>query len=96
LLGWPAAIAVGKGVGCPRQVVLDPLGIGGERVRVEAEQAALDVDARPAVALELLAEGGVVQMGVGSGHLRAGMAEQALDHVLGDALVDEPCAKAMP
>ena len=42
------------------------------------------------VAVERLADGGVVDAGVVRGHVRAGVAEQLLHDVLGDAAVDEP------
>ena len=67
--------------------VLDPFGVCGGCGRVEAEQLALDVHSGLAVALELGADGGVVEVGVEVGHLGAGVAQQALDDVLGDTLV---------
>jgi len=69
--------------------VLDPLGIGRQGLRVEAEEPPLDVHTALAVALELLAHRGVVQPGINGGHLRAGMAQEALDDVLGHALVHQ-------
>ena len=94
--GRAAAVPVGQGVGCSGEAVFDPLGVGGDRVRVEAEQAALDVDPGLAVPFELGADGGVVQMGVDGGHPRAGVAEQSLDHVLRHAGVDQPGAEGVP
>jgi len=82
LLGRPPAVAVGEGVGGPAQVVFEPLSVGRRRLGVEAEQAALDINTTLAVALELLADGGVVKPCVHGGHDRTGMAEKALDHVL--------------
>ena len=45
-----------------------------------------------AVALEGVADGAVVDLGVAGGHPGAGVAEQLLDDVLGDAGVDQPGA----
>ena len=91
LLRWPSAVAVGQGVGRPGQVVFDPFGIGGERVGIETEEPAVDVDAGLAIPFELGSQRGVMQVGIQGGHGRAGMAEEALDHMLGDTLVDESC-----
>ena len=44
LLWGAAAVSVGQGLGCSGEAVFDPLGVGGDRGRVEAEPAALDVD----------------------------------------------------
>jgi hypothetical protein len=44
--------------------VLDPLSVRGRRVGVEADQAAIRVDPRLAVAFELLAQIDVVELGV--------------------------------
>lgn len=44
LLWRAAALSVGQGVGCSGEAVFDPLGVGGDRGRVEAELAALHVD----------------------------------------------------
>ena len=54
-----------------------------------------DVDAGGLVALEGLAHGVVVEVGVDAGHLGAGVAEDALDDVLGDAGVDQPGAEGV-
>ena len=62
LLRWVAAVAVGQRVGRSREAVFDPLGVGGDRGRVEAEAAAFDVDAGLAVAFELGADGGIVHV----------------------------------
>jgi len=39
LLGRPAAVAVGQGVGGAGESVFDPLAVRGDRLRIEAEQA---------------------------------------------------------
>ena len=90
LLGWAAAVAVGEAVVDPRQVVLDPFRVGGGGVGVVRESFAGGVDPAVAVALEGVADGGVVDLGVAGGHARTGVAEQFLDDVLRDAGVDEP------
>ena len=54
-----------------------------------------DVDAGGLVALEGLAHGVVVELGVDAGHFRAGVAEDALHDVLGDAGVDQPGAESV-
>ena len=56
LLRGAAAVPVGQGVGCSGEPVFDPLGVRGDRGRVEAEPAALDVDSGLAVPLELGAD----------------------------------------
>ena len=75
LLRWPAAVPVGQGVGRPGEVVFDPLGVRCHLGRVEAEPAALDVDAGLAVAFELGPDRGVVHVGIDGGHFRAGVGE---------------------
>lgn len=94
--GAPPAVAVGKGVGNPGEVVLDPLGVSSGSVGVEADEPSLDVDPRLAVALELLAQGGVVEMGIQAGHKRTGVTEKALDDVLRHSLVDQPGPDGVP
>ena len=61
LLGRPAAVPVGQGVGGTGQSVFDPLGVRGQRLRVEAEQPTLHIDAGLAVTFELGPDRGVVQ-----------------------------------
>jgi hypothetical protein len=96
LLGWPAAVAVGEGVGHPGEVVLDPFGVSGGGVGVKADEPSLDRDPGLAVPLELLAQGGVVELGVQAGHKRTGVTEKALDNVLGHSLVDQPGPEGVP
>jgi hypothetical protein len=81
---------LGQGVGHPGEVVFDPLGVSRGGVGVEAEKLAFDVDPALAVALELFADGAVVEVGIDRGHLGADMAQEALNDVLRDPLVDEP------
>ena len=57
---------------------------------------AINVDAGRAPSLERFADGGLVEAGVGGGHLRAGMAEESLHDVLLYTLVDETCAVGKP
>ncbi len=57
LLGRPPAVAVGEAVADAGEVVLDPLGIGGERVGVVVEVLAGGVDPLRAVTLEGVADG---------------------------------------
>ena len=96
LLRWPAAVPVRQGVGCSGQPVFDPFGVRGDRLRVEAEEVAFDVDSGLAVAFKLGADRGVVHVGIG-GHLhRAGVAEQARDDVFGNARVDHPGSERVP
>ena len=90
LLGWPSAVAVGQARLDPGHVVFGPFGISGHARRVVGDVFAGEVDSLLAVLVEGPPDGGVVQGGVAGGHLRAGVAEEALDDVLGDALVDEP------
>src|SRR5262249_12611747 len=73
LLGRPSAVAVGQSVLDPGQVVFDPFGGRGGRIRVVADDLPGDVDPLPLVAVELFADGGVVDAGVVRGHVRAGM-----------------------
>lgn len=84
LLGWSAAVAVGESGHDPVEVVFDPLGVGGGRRGIEVEDVAGDVDACGLAAVEGFADGGVVELGVDAGHFWAGVAEDALDEVLGD------------
>ena len=90
LLGRAAAVAVGEAVADPVEVVLDPLGRRGRGVGVVADRLAGDVDPLGLVAVERFPDGGVVDLGVVAGHVRAGMAEELLHDVLGDAGVDQP------
>jgi hypothetical protein len=60
LLGWSPAVAVGQAVSDPGHVVLDPFGGRGGRGRVVAEGLPGDVDALALVAVERLADRGVV------------------------------------
>ncbi len=60
LLGRPAAVAVGQVVPDPGQLVLDPFGGRGGRVRVVAEGLSGDVDQLALVVVERRADGGVV------------------------------------
>jgi len=96
LLGRPAAVPVWQGVGCSGQLVFDPLGVGGHRLRVEAEEPAFDVDSGLAVAFKLGPDRRVVHVRIGGRHGWAGVAEQALDDVFGNAGVDQPGPKGMP
>jgi hypothetical protein len=89
-LRWPAAIAIGEGVRRPGEVVLDPLGISGSGVGFEADEPSLNIDPGLAIALQLLAQGGVVELDVQAGHKWTGVTEKALDDVPGQPLVDEP------
>jgi hypothetical protein len=59
LLGRPAAVAVGQAVPDPGQVVLDPLGGRGGRVRVVAEGLSGDVDPLALVVVERLANSNI-------------------------------------
>jgi hypothetical protein len=63
LLRRPPAVAVGQAVLDSGQVVLDPFGRGGGRIRVVADDLPGDVDPLPLVAVEFLADGGVVDNG---------------------------------
>ena len=90
LLGGAAAVAVRQAVADAVQVVLDPLGRGGRGARVVADRLAGDVHPLGLVAVERLPDGGVVDLGVMAGHVRAGVAGELLDHMLGDAGVDQP------
>ena len=92
LLRWSAAVAVGEAVTHASEVVLDPLGVRGESVQVEGQRVAVGVDPLVAVALEGVAHGVVVDLGVAGGHARAGVAEQLLDDVLGHPGIDQPSA----
>ena len=91
LLWWSSTESVGKAGLYAGEVVLDPLGLRGRRVRLQGQVLAVDVDAGGAPRLEGFADGGVVQVGVGCGHLRAGVAEESLHDMLGHALVDQAC-----
>src|SRR5215831_17574638 len=88
LLGRAGAVAVGQAVADSVEVVLDPLGRGGGGAGVIADLLAGDVDPLGLVAVERFPDGGVVDLGVVAGHVRAGMAEELLHHMLGDAGVD--------
>jgi hypothetical protein len=89
LLGRAGAVAVGQAVADPVEVVLDPFGRRGRGVRVVADLLPGDVDPLGLVAVECLPDGGVVDLGVVAGHVRAGVAEEFLHHVLGNAGVDQ-------
>src|SRR5437667_6046432 len=90
LLCGSAAVAVGEAVADAVEVVLDPLGRCGRGAGVIADRLAVDVHPLGLVAVELLPDGGVVDLGVVAGHVRAGVSEELLHHVLGDAGVDQP------
>src|SRR5262249_19467594 len=90
LLGGAGAVAVGQAVADPVEVVLDPLGRGSGGVGVIADPLPADVGPLGLVAVECLPDGGVVDLGVVAGHVRAGMAGGLLHHMLGDAGVDQP------
>src|SRR5205809_341613 len=85
LLVGAAAVAVWEAVADPVEVVLDPLGRRGRGAGVVADPLAGDVDPLGLVAVERLPDGGVVDLGVVAGHVRAGMAEKPLRHMLRDA-----------
>ena len=85
LLGGAGAIAVGQAVAHPVQVLLHPLGTGCGAVGVVADSLAGDVDPLGLVAVEGLPHGAVVDFGIMPGHIGAGVAEQFLHDVLGDA-----------
>src|SRR5215472_13503019 len=89
LLGGAGAVAVGEAVADPVEVVLDPLGGGGGGAGVIADPLPGGVDPLGLVAVERLPDGGVVDLCVVAGHVGAGMAEELLHHVLGDAGVDQ-------
>ena len=91
LLGRPPALAVGQAVSHSREVVFGPLGIRGDGVGVTGNGAPSGVDPLGAVALERVAHGVVVDLGVAGCHARAGVTEEALDDVLGHAGVNPGC-----
>jgi hypothetical protein len=96
LLGWPSAIAVGKAVSDPVDVVLDPLGVRGERVGIVWHRVTSNVDPLAMVGLEGFSGGAVEDLGVAVGHPWGLVAEHLLDYVLGDAGVEtgnENCSK---
>ena len=88
LLCGAAAVAVRQAVADAVEVVLDPLGGGGRGAGVVADLLARDVHPLGLVAVERFPAGGVVDLGVGVCHVRAGMAEELLHHVLRDAGVE--------
>ena len=91
LLGRAAAVAVGQAVADAVEVVLDPLGRRGRERRGRSRSRSPAMLTRwRLVAVERLPDGGVVDLGVVAGHVRAGVAEELLDDVLGDAGVDQP------
>src|SRR5487761_213148 len=90
LLGRPGAIAVGQAVAHPVQVLLFPLGTCCWAVGVVADALAADVDPLGLVAVESLPDGAVMDFGIMPCHIWAGVAEQFLHHVLGDARIYEP------
>lgn len=90
LLGRAAAVDVRQAVADAVEVVLDSFGRSGRRVGAVADRLTADVDLLGLVAVECLPDGGVVDLGVVAGHVRAGMAEEPLRHVLRDAGIDQP------
>jgi hypothetical protein len=96
LLRRPPAVPVRQDIRRAGQPVFDPLGVRGHRLWVETQQPALHVDPGLAIPFELGADGAVVQVRVHGGHARAGMTQQALDHVLRHPRVDHPGAESVP
>jgi hypothetical protein len=90
LLRRASAVAVGEAVADAVEVVLDPFGRSGRGIGVIADLLAVDVHPLGLVAIERLADGGAVDLGVVAGHVRAGVPEELLHHVLGNARVDQP------
>src|SRR6266508_1187813 len=80
LLGWPPAVAVGQAVTDAGQVVLDPFGGRGGSVGVVVEDLSGGVDPLLLVAVEGLADGGVVNAGVVGGHVGAGVVNTRVIH----------------
>ena len=84
LLCRAAAIAVREAVADPVEVVLDPLGRCGRGAGVIADRLAGNIHPLGLVAVKRFPDGGVVDLGVVAGHVRAGMPEEPLHHVLRD------------
>src|SRR5262249_42942295 len=91
LLGGAGAVAVGQAVADPVEGVLDPLGRSGGGAGVVGYPLPGDVVPLGLVAVECLPDGGVMDPRVMAGHAGAGMPEELLHHVLGNAGVDQPC-----
>ena len=95
LLWWASAVAVGQAGLNAGHVVFGPFGLGGGCVGVVGDAFSGEVDPLLAVLVEGCAHGGVMERRVAGGHLGAGVAEEPLDDVLGDACVDQPGAEGV-
>jgi hypothetical protein len=73
LLGGTGAVAIGEAVADAVEVVLDPLGRCGRGAGVVADLLARNVHPLGLVAVKRFPDGGVVDLGVVAGHVRAGM-----------------------
>ena len=89
LLWWSPAVAVGEAGLDSGHVVFGELRLGGDGGGVVGDALAVEGDPVLAVFVEGLPDGGVVEAGVAGGHLGAGVAEESLNDMLGDAVVDE-------
>ena len=89
LLRRSSAIAIGKARLNASEIVLGPLGVGSWPGRIEGDALAQNGDPVVPVRIEGASDGRVVEGGIAGSHLRAGMSKNSLDHMLGNALVDQ-------